>query len=301
MPQRFDTRQHRVVPALSVRIDADLEPCQSGELSLTQSLAKCVILSARPNDRRDSRADHVGCLAANQVDHLVVELDAQDLAACRIGDCVLVARAQVVVATDHGELWQELKRQEVLVPLAEDLSYGFLDALLYLKVRWIIGVGEETPFEVNGAVNFGHCDCSDLLIAKPPDVPGPPLGRLEDVAQLLDGARSQLRALRGEGEPHDGLLPSGVDEDVLDPYVLRPALDCILEGWLALRDQLLPDDAEIDLEAVAECGCDGAVCIDRPRLGRGVLCQLAQVGELCCHSLIQEQCLQLSVVTSFYI
>ena len=160
---------------------------------------------------------------------------------------------------------------------------------------------EKAALEVDGAVDFGHCDCVELLIVKPPDVPGPPLGRLEDVAQLLDGARSQLRALRGEGEPHDGLLLSGVDEDVLDPYVLRLALDCILEGWFALRDQLPIDDAEIDLEAVAECGCEGAVCIDRPRLGRGVLCQLAQVGELCCHSLIREQCLQLPVVTSFYI
>ena len=52
----------------------------------------------------------MSCLAANQVDHLVVELDAEELAACRICDCVLVARAQVVVTTDHGELRQELKR-----------------------------------------------------------------------------------------------------------------------------------------------------------------------------------------------
>ena len=105
MPQRLDTGQHRIVPVLGVGIDADLEPRQSSELSPTQSLAKCVILSARPNDGRDSRADQVGCLAANQVDHLVVELDAQDLAACRIGDCVLVARAQVVITTGNGELW----------------------------------------------------------------------------------------------------------------------------------------------------------------------------------------------------
>ena len=52
----------------------------------------------------------MGCLAANQVDHFVVELDAEELAACRICDRVLVARAQVVVATDNGEFWQELKR-----------------------------------------------------------------------------------------------------------------------------------------------------------------------------------------------
>ena len=52
----------------------------------------------------------MGSLAANQVDHLVVEFDAEDLAACRIGDCVLVARAQVVVTTDNCELWQDLKR-----------------------------------------------------------------------------------------------------------------------------------------------------------------------------------------------
>ena len=52
----------------------------------------------------------MGSLAANQVDHLVVEFDAEDLAASLICDCVLIARAQVVFATDHGELWQELKR-----------------------------------------------------------------------------------------------------------------------------------------------------------------------------------------------
>ena len=52
----------------------------------------------------------MGCLAANQVNYLVVELDAKELAACRIGHCVLEARAQVVVATDNGELWQGLKR-----------------------------------------------------------------------------------------------------------------------------------------------------------------------------------------------
>ena len=52
----------------------------------------------------------MSCLTANQVNHLVVELDAQDLAASRICDCVLVARAQVVVTTDNCELWQDLKR-----------------------------------------------------------------------------------------------------------------------------------------------------------------------------------------------
>ena len=83
----------------------------------------------------------MSCLAANQVDHLVVELDAQDLAAGRIGDCVLITRAQDVVATLDSELWQGFKRQEVFVPLAEDLSNGLLDALLYLLVRLIIGVG----------------------------------------------------------------------------------------------------------------------------------------------------------------
>ena len=43
-----------------------------------------------------------------------------------------------------------------------------------------------------------------------------------------------MRTLRGETEPHDGLVPSSVDEDVFDCYVLRLALDCILESWLAL-------------------------------------------------------------------
>ena len=120
----------------------------------------------------------MGCLAANQVDHLVIEFDTEDLAACRIGDCVLVARAQVVVATDHGELWQELERQEAFIPFAEDIFYGFLDVLLYLKVRWIIGAGEKTPLHVDGAVNLGYCDCVELLFVKPPDILGPALGRL---------------------------------------------------------------------------------------------------------------------------
>ena len=96
----------------------------------------------------------MGCLAANQVDHLVVELDAQDLAACRIGDCVLVARAQVVVATDHGELWQELERQEAFIPFAEDIFNGFLDEFLYLIIRWIFGIGEEAAFKIDGTVYF---------------------------------------------------------------------------------------------------------------------------------------------------
>ena len=52
----------------------------------------------------------MGCFAANQVNHFVVELDAENLATCLISHCVLVARAQVVVTTDHGELRQELKR-----------------------------------------------------------------------------------------------------------------------------------------------------------------------------------------------
>ena len=73
-----------------------------------------------------------------------------------------------------------------------------------------------------------------MLIIKPPDIQSIPLDCLDDIAQLLDGARSQLRALRGETEPHDGFVPSSVDEDVFDCYVLRLALDCILESWLAL-------------------------------------------------------------------
>ena len=52
----------------------------------------------------------MSCFAANQVNHLVVELDAKDLAASRICDCVLVARAQVVVTIDNRELRQDLKR-----------------------------------------------------------------------------------------------------------------------------------------------------------------------------------------------
>ena len=56
----------------------------------------------------------------------------------------------------------------------------------------------------------------ELLLVKPPDILSPPLDCFDDVEQLLDGAWSQLRALRGETEPHDGLVPSSVDEDVLD-------------------------------------------------------------------------------------
>ena len=141
-----------------------------------------------------------------------------------------------------------------------------MDAFLYLIIRWIFRARKEAPFHVDGAVNLGDCDCVDLLFVKPPDILGPALGRLEDVAQLLDGARSQLRALRGEGEPHDGLVPSGVDEDVLDRYFLRLALDGVLESWLALRYQVLLDEAEIYLETVTERGRSGSVSIAWPRL-----------------------------------
>ena len=109
-----------------------------------------------------------------------------------------------------------------------------MDTLLYLIIRWIIGTGKEATFEIDCAINLGHCDCIDLLLIKPPDIKSILLDRLDDIAQLLDGAWSQLRALRGETEPHDGLVPSSMDEDVFDCYVLRLALDCILESWLAL-------------------------------------------------------------------
>ena len=91
-----------------------------------------------------------------------------------------------------------------------------MDAFLYLIIRWIIGIGEEAAFEIDGAINLGHCDCIDLLFIKPPNNKSIPLDCLDDIAQLLDGAWSQLRALRGESEPHDGLVPSSVDEDILD-------------------------------------------------------------------------------------
>ena len=106
-----------------------------------------------------------------------------------------------------------------------------------------------------------------MLIIKPPNNKSIPLDCLDDIAQLLDGARSQLRALRGESEPHDGLVASSVDEDVLDCYVLRLALDCILEDWFALRDQRPLDNAEIDLKAVTESTCEWAVSIASPWLG----------------------------------
>ena len=91
-----------------------------------------------------------------------------------------------------------------------------LDALLYLIIRTIIGIGKEAAFEIDGAINLGHCDCIDLLIIKPPNNTSIRLDCVDDVAQLLDGAWSQLRTLRGDTEPHDGLVPSSVDEDVLD-------------------------------------------------------------------------------------
>ena len=97
-------------------------------------------------------------------------------------------------------------------------------------IRWVLGAGEKTPLHVDSAVNLGYCDCVELLFVKPPDILGPALNRLENVAQLLDSARGQLRALRGESEPHNNLVLPGVDEDILDRYVLCLALDCILES-----------------------------------------------------------------------
>ena len=91
-----------------------------------------------------------------------------------------------------------------------------MDALLYLIIRWIIGIGKEAAFKIDGTVYFGNFDCVELLFIKPPDILSPALGRLQDFTQLLDGARSQPRAFRGESEPHHGLVSSSVDEDVLD-------------------------------------------------------------------------------------
>ena len=100
-------------------------------------------------------------------------------------------------------------------------------------IKWIFGAWQEAAFKINRNINFGQCDCVDLLFVKPPAILSPPLDRLEDVAQLLDGARSEPRALGGEGEPQDGPLPPGVDQDILDRDVLRLALDRILERRLA--------------------------------------------------------------------
>ena len=82
-----------------------------------------------------------------------------------------------------------------------------------------------------------------MLFIKPPNNKSIPLDCLDDIAQLLDGAWSQLRALRGESEPHDGLVTSSVDEDVFDCYVLCLVLDCILESWFALRYEFLLSEA----------------------------------------------------------
>ena len=101
-------------------------------------------------------------------------------------------------------------------------------------IRSIIGVGKEAAFEIDGAINLGHCDCIELLLVKPPYILSPPLDCLEDIVELLDGARSHLCALRGEAEPHLGLVSSGVDEYVFDCQVLSLVLDRILECWLAL-------------------------------------------------------------------
>ena len=105
-----------------------------------------------------------------------------------------------------------------------------------------------------------------MLFIKPPDIQSIPLDCLDDIAQLLDGAWSQLRALRGESEPHDGLVPSSVDEDVFDCYVLGLALDSILEGWLALRYQFPLDQAQVDLKTITEYRCGWSVRIAWPWL-----------------------------------
>ena len=47
---------------------------------------------------------------------------------------------------------------------------------------------------------------------------------------MLDGARSQPRAFMSESEPHDGLVSSSVNEDILDRYFLRLVLKCILKS-----------------------------------------------------------------------
>ena len=94
----------------------------------------------------------------------------------------------------------------------------------------MIGIGEEAAFEIDSAINLGYCDCIDLLLIKPPDIHSIPLDCLDDIPQLLYGAWSQLRALRGETEPHDGLVLTSVNEDVFDGYVLRLVLDSILES-----------------------------------------------------------------------
>ena len=58
-----------------------------------------------------------------------------------------------------------------------------------------------------------------------------------------------------------------MDEDIFDRNILSLALNCILESWLALRYQFPLYNAEINLEAVAECGRDRVINITWPRLG----------------------------------
>ena len=88
---------------------------------MTQSIIESVFRTAGANDCRDARADQEGRFPAYQVDHLVIEFDAKDLATCGILDRVLIARAQVVVAADDCELWKEVQREEVAVPPLEYL------------------------------------------------------------------------------------------------------------------------------------------------------------------------------------
>ena len=56
---------------------------------------------------------------------------------------------------------------------------------------------------------------------------------LDDVQELLDGTRRQLRALRSESEPHNGVVPTSVNEDVLDCDVSCLALNFIFKDGLA--------------------------------------------------------------------
>ena len=51
-------------------------------------------------------------------------------------------------------------------------------------IRSIIGVGKEAAFEIDGAINLGHCDCIDLLFIKPPNNTSIHLDSLDDVKQL---------------------------------------------------------------------------------------------------------------------
>ena len=133
----------------------------------------------------------MGGVPGDQVNHLVVDFDGQNVLLSRIFDNELEAGVKDVSPSDYPEVLEPLTGQEVGGARAEHIVDGLLQLCLDDTVCWFECLRQEGTLQVDCNIIFGQLDLIELLCRILPLEAGYKIDHIYDVLALFHAAGSQ--------------------------------------------------------------------------------------------------------------